>query len=258
MAFFTIGLFSCFIYKNSPLPFFSLFLLLGTFLYPTIMGQYRQALALAIVAFASSYKDEKIIFIVLIFLASFFHVSSLLALLLIFIPDRLFKGQIYFFFLLLALLANQFLILLFSEYINSFPDFISRKLGIYSDSEKGQILGFNMAMILRIIIFFFFWKGRIIIQKYKNGSFFLNIYFLSLLIYLGLGFLPQLGGRGSLYFYVFELILAAMLITKTQKYKYYILVFFFVVSVYRQISFFNQWGEDYIPYSSDLRYLFGL
>jgi hypothetical protein len=257
MAFFTVGLISYFIYKYSPLPFFSLFLLLGTFVYPAFMGQYRQALALSIVLLASSFRHKKILFLCLIYIASLFHVSSFLAIMFLFIPNKLYQRKVYLILLTIALIMNLFVGVIFSKYISSFPAFMAEKLNIYSNSEKGMSLGLNMAMLLRTSIFIVFWKGREIFQSYKYGFFFFNAYFLSLLIYLGLGFLPQLGGRGSLFFYVFEIVLAAMLIDRVHKYKFFIISFFMLLSIYRQLSFFNQWSSDYIPYSSYLGNIFG-
>lgn len=257
MAGLTVGLYSCFIYKYSPLPFFSLFLLLGTFVYPTLMGQYRQALAIGLVVIATSFKEKKVIFLLLISLAALFHVSSLLAILLLFLSDRLYSKRTYTILLLAALISNLLLGVLFTQYIALFPDFVAPKLEFYSDSEDGLSVGLNMAMILRVVIFLLFWHKRESLLQFKNGGYFLNIYFLSLLIYLGLGFLPQLGGRGSIYFYFFELILAAMLIVKEQRKIFLFTCFFFLLSVYRQISFFNQWGSEYIPYQLDL-YSLGL
>ena len=113
--------------------------------------------------------------------------------------------------------------------------------------------GLNMAMLLRIAIFGLFWWKREYLLRYKDGIYFLNIYFLSLLIYLGLGFLPQLGGRGSIYFYFFEIILASMLI-KTEvnrKHKIGVLILFLLLGTYRQITFFSEWGDEFIPYKYD-------
>lgn len=260
MAGLTVGLYSYFIYKYSPLPFFSLFLLLGAFVYPTLMGQYRQALAIGLIVLAASYRDKKIIFFSLLCFAALFHISSLLAILLLFLPSKLYPKRIYIILLIIALLSNLLLGVVFTQYINSFPSFIAQKLGVYSDSEEGLTVGLNIAMLLRVSVFLLFWNKKESILQFKYGGYFLNIYFLSLLIYLGLGFLPQLGGRGSIYFYFFELILAPMLIVKEYKKRTKMLLafFFLSISLYRQFSFFAQWSGDYIPYKSNLYSLLGL
>lgn len=258
MAFFTIGLYSYFIYKYSPLPFFSIFLLLATFIYPFAMGQYRQALAISIVLLASLYREKRFLFIGLIVLAVLFHVSSILAVLLLFVPAKICSRKSYVIFLLLAFFSNLFLGSIFFQYIDSLPEFVATKLIVYIETEKGISYGLNLAMLLRLITFSLFWCNRNAISQFSYGTYFFNIYFLSLLIYLGFGFLPQLGGRGSIYFYFFELILAGMVIAKESKYKLQFAFFFFSISIYRQLSFFAEWRDVFIPYKSDLNSFIGL
>ena len=108
---------------------------------------------------------------------------------------------------------NLFLGSIFKSYISSFPAFVSQKLGFYAETENFSY-GLNMAMLLRLISFgiLFYFKNKI--SNYKYTNYFINLYFISLFIYLGFGFLPQLGGRGSIYFYYFEFILISMLLTR--------------------------------------------
>lgn len=258
MAFATIGLYSYFIYKNSPLPFFSLFLLLATFIYPFAMGQYRQALAIAIVLLASLYKEKRVILLCLLGLASLFHLSSLLAILLLFISDKIYPRRVYLIFLLFALVSNLFLYSFFFQSLNILPEIAMKKLGFYMYAEQNLSYGLNFAMLLRVVTFFLFWYRKDSILQFKYGGYFFNIYFLSLLLYLGLGFLPQLAGRGSIYFYFYELILAGMVVSKENKLKLLIAFFFLCISIYRQITFFAEWKYDFIPYKSDLNNFIGL
>lgn len=258
MAFSTIGLYSYFIYKNSPLPFFSLYLLLATFIYPFAMGQYRQALAIGIVLFASFYRDKRIVFLCLLGVAYLFHISSLLAVVLIFIPNRIYKRKVYIILLAIALVSNLSLASLFSICVNVLPGFAAEKLEFYLGVERNTSYGLNLAMLLRVIIFWLFWYKRYTVVQFKNGKYFFNIYFLSLMVYLGFGFLPQLAGRGSIYFYFYELILAGMVISKENKFKLLITFFFLCISIYRQITFFGEWGDKFIPYQSDLKSFIGL
>ena len=73
-------------------------------------------------------------------------------------------------------------------------------------------------------------------------------------MYLALGFLPQLSVRGAVYFYLFEIVLASMIIYRMPsiKKKLYIYSFFILISIYRQISFFNEYHDEYIPYKTCL------
>ena len=253
MAFLTMGTYSIFIYKKSPLPFLSLFLLLGTFVYPMMMGQYRQALAIGFVLMSILYSNHLFLFLSFIGLASFFHISALLSLLLLFVPKRICNKKTYVILLLIALITNLLLGNIFGNYLSLFPSFIENKMEVYTEAEQNMRYGLNMAMLLRIAIFGLFWWKRDSLLRYKDGIYFLNIYFLSLLIYLGLGFLPQLGGRGSIYFYFFEIILASMLIKTdvNRKHKIGCLILFLLLGTYRQITFFSEWGDEFIPYKYD-------
>lgn len=250
MAFLTMGTYSFFIYKKSPLPFFSLFLLLGMSVYPMMMGQYRQALAIGFVLMSILHRNNLFLFLSLVGVATLFHISALLALLLLLIPQRICKKNTYIILLLIALSSNLLLGNIFSDYLSLLPSFIENKMEFYTETEKDIRYGLNMAMLLRIVIFSLLWWKRESLLIYKEGIYFLNIYFLSLLIYLGLGFLPQLGGRGSTYFYFFEIILASMIIKseKNRKHRLAFFIFFLLLGTYRQISFFSEWEDDFIPY----------
>jgi len=258
MAALTIGIYSAFIYEKSPYPFISLYLLLSVFLYPTLMGQYRQGAAIAFFLLALLYRKNRILFFTIIVCGSFIHVSILITLLALFIPDKLWTKKLFMTIIVIALFCNVGGYEIFMNMIDSMPDFVATKLNVYQKAEQGTVLGFNLAMLLRLIIFLIFYKERYCISQYKDGTFYLNLYFVSLFVYLGFGFLPQLGGRGSIYFYFMELILAAMIIKRGRQNSFFYLIFFLFVGMYRQISFFSVWYEDYIPYKSELLFVEGL
>lgn len=253
MSFLTVGTYSYFIYKKSPYPFLSLFLLLGTFVYPMMMGQYRQALAIGFCIMAILYRKRVLLCLFFMALALLFHVSALIVILALLMPNRILNWKFYSFLLLCALICNFSLKDIFNEYLSLFPSFVENKMEVYVEAEKDMRYGLNLAMLLRLMIFILFWWKRRFFLLYEDGKLYFNIYFLSLIIYLGLGFLPQLGGRGSIYFYFFEVILVPMLICAetNKKYKFAYLLFFIILSVYRQISFFSEWGSDFIPYKYD-------
>lgn len=252
----TVGIQFIFIYRYSPLPFFSVVLLFGSLFFLSYMGQYRQALAMSFVLWASIYKDKKILFITLIAIGTQFHVSSLIAILLLFIPEKYLTLKQYIIILIIALVSNIVGKSIIVNYIPLLPDFVGTKLDYYIKGESFT-LGINSAMLLRLIIFGIFYYNKDKILKYNRGVFFFNIYFLSLFIYLGLGFIPQLGGRSSFYFYFFEIILAAIIIKESAKlHQFAYLLFFISISIIRQISFFTEWSEFYIPYKNTLINLF--
>lgn len=257
MALFTISLQLFFLYKYSPAPFASLLFYIGVFLYASAMGQYRQSLALAIVIWAFVNYEHKIKFLVLIALACLFHMSALIALLILFMPKHICKLKTYIILFALALVINLTAGSLFMSWFGNLTPFIADKLETYSIEEAGMNVGFNRTMLLRIIIFVLFYINRKVISQYKFGDLFFNLYFVSILMYMGFGFLPQLAGRGSIYFSYMELILAGILVCIPRKGIMYF-GFFLLICVWRQISFFNAWSQDFIPYKNELFSIFDL
>lgn len=251
MALITLPLQLFFLYKYSPAPFASLLFYIGVFLYASAMGQYRQSLALAIVIWAFINYKHKVRFALLVAIACLFHVSALIALLVLFMPKHLCSLKTYVLLFMLALIINLTAGSLFISMFGYLTPFIADKLEMYSIQEAGMNLGFNRTMLLRIIIFSLFYVNRETISKYKHGEVFFNLYFVSLLMYMGLGFLPQLAGRGSIYFSYMELVLAGMLVCIPRKGIVYFL-FFLTICIWRQASFFSSWSQDFIPYKNEL------
>lgn len=257
MALITIPLQFYFLYRYSPAPFASILFYVGVFLYASAMGQYRQALALAIVIWAFINYQNKIKFALLVALACVFHVSALISVLVLFMPKRICKLKVYLILFILALVINLTAGALFLSWFENLTPFIADKLETYSVEEAGMNIGFNRTMLLRIIIFILFYANRHAILNYKYGELFFNLYFISLLMYMGFGFLPQLAGRGSIYFSFMELVLSGMLVCVPRKGIIYFL-FFLLICVWRQISFFNVWSQDFIPYKNELFSMLGL
>lgn len=250
-------LLSRYLYKNSYYPMMSHFLLLGVLIYLYFMGQYRQGLAIAIVlpALVCRSRTRRLM---LIILATMVHNSAFIALLSFFVPKNYIKGRYYLMLLMAALVVNIGMTNIFTQYIGIFPEFISQKLEFYSESEEGLRFGLNLAMLLRLTVFFIFYLYRHEIEKNEGGTLLFNYYFLSMLIYLGLGFLPQLSGRGSIYFYISEVILIPMVLygIPNLKQKAMVFAFFLLIGTYRQVSFFRTAGEEFLPYRSVISKIF--
>ena len=190
-------------------------------------------------------------------LACLYHVSALIALLVLFMPKHMCKLKIYVMLFALALIVNLTAGPLIMSWFGDLTPFIADKLETYSIEEAGMNVGFNRTMLLRIIIFILFYINRNVILQYKYGELFFNLYFVSMLMYMGFGFLPQLAGRGSIYFSYMELLLSGMLVCIPRKGFIYF-CFFLLICVWRQISFFNVWGQDFIPYKNELFSILGL
>ena len=252
----TVSLIFSFLYKYSPDVYFSLFLFFAVSFYPMVMGQYRQGLAVAIILWAFIVKKESIVlFLLMVFIASLFHLSAFLAIMALFVPYFLLKRKYYILILLSAFLFSEFGKTFFYNVVWGGSDFIVRKVAIYAESEADLRLGLNTAMLLRVVIFCIFYINRKRIVSYPQGAYFLNLYFVSLLVYLGLGFFPQLAGRGSAYFYLFEFILSAMVIRNLPvKRRLLFLLLFVCISLYRYHTFLISGFEDYVPYSWGISY----
>lgn len=252
-ALMSIGLLFFFIYRTSPYPIFSVLLLLGLCFYSTYMGQIRQGLAMSIVMFSFISKNKWIKLALNIF-ACFFHITAILAFLQFFIGKNIQKTRFYLSLLFTALIINLTCYGILLKVIPMLPTFLAAKLSFYVATEDGMTLGLNMAMLLRLMIFSIFFYFKPSDELSNNYGRILNLYFISLLIYLGFGFLPQLSGRGALYFNILEILLAAKVLNEMPKtnYRYYIFFFFAAVSLYRQFSLFNDGVgyELFIPYKT--------
>ena len=246
-----------FIVRHTHYVFLTHFLLLGVLIYLYFMGQYRQGMAIPIVLLGLC-QNNKFNTVLLIILASFVHNSALIALLALFVPKNYIKGRYYIILLLIALLSNILMTKLFSSYINFFPSFISQKLEYYTESEEGLRYGINLAMLLRLVVLFIFYKYKQEIEKDENGALYFNYYFLSMLIYLGLGFLPQLSGRGSIYFYIFDTVTLSALLYNISSLKTKMIIFLFFISIgaYRQLSFFKSTDDEFLPYKNIITNIF--
>lgn len=245
-----------FIYKFSTLPFLALIFYLGLFMYPSTMGQYRQALAIGIVLWAIVNREHRLKFFLLIALAMMFHLSALLGILTLFIPSKLRSGRFYVVLFLGAIACSLATQTIYTNFISLLPPYVATKLAHYAATESSP-LGINSAVMLRAFVFFicFYFRDKSSATPYN--SLFMNIYFLSLLIYTALGFAPQVAGRGSIYFSFFEIILVSNLIFVLRGWP---CVIFFVIftsfSAYRHLQFFGQWEENYIPYKNWIINLF--
>lgn len=253
MALLTVIPHLTFIYKTSDNPLFSLFLLSGTLLLPTFMGQMRQGVALGFVAVSFFYYSNKNYkFAILSFIVAFlFHFSSLLSLLFLFLPKKVKSFKYYFLIVLISIFAFQFLQPFVFKFINLFPNLVYfDKLVGYSDNDDVK-LGFNTAIIIRIFVLFLgFYYRNTIENKYFPHM--LNIYLFSIVLYLAIGpIIPQLGGRGALYFSYFDLIIIPAIISAAAGYKKIIILFAFVLlTFFRILQFFNDDFNSsvYVPY----------
>ncbi|WP_083377604.1 EpsG family protein [Millionella massiliensis] len=252
-----VGMQCLFFWKYSRLPILSLVFYLGLFMYPSTMGQFRQALAMAFVLWAIVNRENKGKFFGWILLAMMFHFSAIIGILSLFVPKKVQSFKFYVIVFGLAVVCSVTTQIAYLRFIDMMPTYVATKLAHYA-SVEGTALGINSAVMLRGFVFFACYYYRKRLFTIPHMEFFLNIYFLSLIIYTALGFAPQVAGRGSIYFSIFEIIIIANLVfTLKGIRRYAVMLLFISFSIYRQWSFFAEWEQDYIPYRTWLLNMFG-
>lgn len=234
-------------------PLLALILFCTTFLLPTYMGQIRQGIAIGLTTWAiyENYINKRKLAITLVILAAFFHVSALLALAIIFIPRKQYSIKMYFILLVTFFVISNFLMPIFSNLLQFRQFGIIQKLIVYAITENEEF-GLTSTIIIRILTFLL--AVGLNRQREPAISYVCNIYFYGIIIYLLFGFLPQLGGRGALYFVIYEMILVPFIVSKLKnKFILFFLGYFLVLglSAYRWLSFFSSELNrfSYIPYS---------
>ncbi|MBA5794007.1 EpsG family protein [Flavobacterium sp. xlx-214] len=214
IAFLSIGLKYKFLIKYSVFPSLSILVYYSRIYLNTDFGQIRQGLALGIVLFSYPYilnrKFYKYTLIVL--LAALIHAAAGLFFPIYFLANKKIKKKVIlttiFVALLIATVDLKDLLLQIFETI--LPAGLAFKLFYYSSTEES--LGITFSVILRLLIILFtiafYWKT---IEEDEKFRVVFNIYYIGYLFYLIFNSLPQLGGRGSIYFQQFELLLLPFL-----------------------------------------------
>lgn len=249
-SFITIYLQFFYIKKVSPLPILSLFILSSTLLFPTFMGQMRQGVAISFFALAIYYYNNKLLSVIFILIATSFHTSAIIGLVTLLIPRKLVSIKYYLLFFLFSFYLGNIISPYLSELVLLDPDSrIGDSLSFYSQTEN-YTLGFNSALLIRSSLFTLCYFRKCYIKS-NLFPYLLNIYFLSIVFYLALGFIPQLGGRGTLYFAYFEVILVPLYINSFEsKPRNLFILVLLLFTVMRYIQFFSSDFNisQYIPY----------
>ena len=241
----------------SPYYFLSLVVLVPT-LVSSDMGQIRQGIALSIVisSFFQIVKRRKSRYIILILLASSFHVSSLLFLPIYWIVRCNINRIFLIIFICIAGIINYSGIMRYAieQLAVMLPSFISFKLIAYLEMET-YYLGFTITLIYRLFIlycFYYFYKNDFNDKKQSFIKYLFIIYYTGIILFLFLGALPQLGGRGSLYFKIFDVVIIPLIIVRIKTFflKTILIMFFVLYSLHGVISILSQYHDVYLPYNA--------
>lgn len=238
-----------FIYKNSYLLVIPILIFYSDlYLYFNLSG-IRQAIAIAITCYSVTFAIEKkrSKFLMLTFLASLFHITSLIFVLTYYIPKSKIKTKHLLLTLCLfyvAFLAINNISLLNNENLLKkimwYTTFQEKSTNLFTLFTIGAIKRF--VVVVLIILF-----GNNLLKK-NNNRYFFNIYLFGLVIYLSSYMLsPDIGVRMSSYFTIFEIILIGNLIFNLKKISNKILIasIFSIVSIYKLLGYMNEEAFNY-------------
>lgn len=124
----------------------------------------------------------------------------------------------------------------------------AQKLLFYASSEDYE-LGISSTILIRITTLLL--AVFLNIDNKKDISFLCNIYACGIIVYLLFGFIPQLGGRGALYFSVYEMIIIPYIVSQLKQHQFLYFVSYFVIiglSIIRIVNFFSDNYNSYVPY----------
>lgn len=257
MAFLAISLKAKFIWKYSVIPLLSAALYFSRIFLIADFGQIRQGLALALVLWSYVHIVDKNFkkYLLILFIALFVHVSSILFFPIYFIAHKKIKPlylliTLTFAILIATLNVKELLVGYMSNYL---PEFVARKLLYYGEAESEEIIGITYSVVLRIslmLTFLLFFRKKI--YDSVNYLVFFNIYFWGIIFYLIFNSLPQLSGRGSMYFQQFELFLFPYLIylLRDNVLKIIVFIFIFIYCLWGISSTINSQEGVFLPYKS--------
>lgn len=242
-----------FIHRYSAYPFISLLLYSGMFMYSGMMGLMRQSLAISISLWAVVNYNNRRFWWYLLF-AIGFHYSVVIIVLIKLLGNKLLKIKTYLEIIVASIVSNLCFYKTFVVLCILLPAVIAWKLNNYIIEEAGSSFGLNIAVIIRVITFSLAlnYCGKNSTNNTITGLF-INAYFLSLIVYIGFGFLPQMASRGAIYFHYYEIFLVPIIIKKVSvKWKPCIFSMYAAFSLWRHIEIVTTYSEWYVPYKNIL------
>lgn len=205
------------------------------FMYYNLSGM-RQSIATSFTCFALIFAVKKQIkpFLLFVVIASFFHVTSVVFLVVYFLPRKSLTIKN------LVLIAFAFItvVFVFNNYIGSI-DYLSKKAEFYTEIQENDQ---NLAMLFVIglakrsiiIIIFLMLYGKL--KHIPNLSYYFNIYLIGFIIYAGLYMVsPDFGVRFSSYYTIVDILLVGNIIyyAKSRLIKVSVLLLFVCLSLYK-------------------------
>lgn len=248
-----LNLISGTIKRYSPYVCLSMFIYISEYYLLGLMGQIRQAIAISIIIYAWRYFGERKI-LLWVFIASLFHYSAVICCLFYIIPNKLRSLNFYMLVIAVAVFIyipmQGFIMNLLINIIGDSLGTIGRKVAFYLSTESTNI-SITYLMYKLSIFFLLLWKRN----SLSCMSFFpklLNIYVVSLIMWLFLSFSGSLGGRLSMYFSITEILLLPYVFWGFRKSQLKFLVYtvFMALCVYQYYSFLYEYAFVFLPYKS--------
>lgn len=230
------------IQEYSFLPFVSIIIYVSNILLLQDINQIRAGAATAFFLISIPYlvQEKRTKFVMLILIASLFHFSSLLYLILLFINNKKLNYNKYILWAILPLCGYAFYFIFNQNIIEMIPIApIRDKLLMYQELQSSGSEGFaninlfNPYFLFKIIIYYFILEYYYTLIEFDNNlTLYLKIFAISLLIFPTLGAItPILGYRASDLFSCIEILLFPYIFTlfKGNHIKTYCIGFYFIL-----------------------------
>ncbi len=217
-----------FVYKYSKNMTFSFLLFIVCRFFFSEMNIIREFLAIAIVLYSIKYiENRKIVkYILMIIIASMFHVSALVAVVLYFLYGLDLSKKNRFYLILATGLCYVFLYDILTYVTSSLGTYTLYVQEYYNSNELANILLFLISVL--VFVFVSFIKNKKEVETDKNDILLYNISFVNVLLNF-LAIRISILSRVSTYFDVFSIVLIANYIAKLENKRTralcYILVF---------------------------------
>jgi len=224
--------------KQSPYPLMSIFLYICFFYFFMIMGQMRQGLSIIILYYSYQYilKNNFKKFILIVCIASLFHLSSLIFLPSYFLVRKKYKIKQLFLIFIFTFIFTFFLIdyvILFFQglYFKNPSNFLYYKIYVYSVHYVGDFspMAYYEKIILGLVIILLY-HNKNINQKIPNYHVISNIMLLGIIIYMCLiQTFTVIGARGANNFLSFSIFIYPMFLKSVKNVNYKYLIFLLIM-----------------------------
>ena len=248
MNIFSLSFMYFFIKNNTKLMMIAVLLFFCDLYFYYNLSGIRQAVAISITCYSIKYVLNKNFykFILSILIASSFHATALVFILVYFFPKK--TPTLKELVILVSLFYAAFM---FMESISDLITVANIKDANYytkyqdnTNSTDGYYVGMLRRSVLIILLLFY--SRQFLIDK--SNCLFVNIYIFGFIIYIATYRIsPDIGVRLSSYFIIFEIIILGRLIwmIKSLLNRTVIVIFFVIISLYKIIGYMNDEAYNY-------------